>query len=122
MRTALGAGRARLARQLFTESVALSLAGGVLGVLLATWGVRALVTLIGPWLPAVGDVRVDGTVLAFALGVSALTGLVFGLIPVMGDRGQRRRDAARERPREHRCRWRRTRCVARSSRSRSAWP
>ena len=86
LRTALGAGRARLARQLFTESVALSLAGGVLGVVLATWGVRALVTLIGPWLPAVGDVQVDGTVLAFALGVSALTGLVFGLIPVMGDR------------------------------------
>jgi predicted permease len=51
------------------------------------WGVQALVTLIGPWLPAVGDIRVDGTVLAFALGVSALTGLVFGLIPVMGDRG-----------------------------------
>jgi putative ABC transport system permease protein len=87
LRTALGAGRARLARQLFTESVALSLAGGALGVVLATWGVRALATLIGPWLPAVGDIRVDGTVLAFALGVSALTGLVFGLIPVLGDRG-----------------------------------
>ena len=87
VRTALGASRARLARQLFTESIALSLAGGVLGVLLAIWGVRALVTLIGPWLPAVGDVRVDATVLAFALAVSALTGLAFGLIPVMGDRG-----------------------------------
>ena len=86
VRTALGAGRARLVRQLFTESVTLSLAGGVLGVLLAAWGVRALVTLVGPWLPAVGDVRVDGAVLAFALGVSALTGLAFGLIPVMGER------------------------------------
>jgi len=87
VRTALGAGKARLARQLFTESVTLSLAGGVLGVLLALWGVRALVTLIGPWLPAVGDVRVDAEVLGFALVISALTGLAFGLIPVMGDRG-----------------------------------
>jgi putative ABC transport system permease protein len=86
VRTALGAGRARLARQLFTESIALSLAGGVLGVALAASGVRALVSLIGPWLPAVGDVRVDAAVLAFALGVSALTGVAFGLIPVMGRR------------------------------------
>jgi len=45
------------------------------------------VTLIAPWLPAVGDIRVDGTVLVFALSVSAITGLAFGLIPVMGDRG-----------------------------------
>src|SRR4029079_10635570 len=71
----------------FTESVALSLAGGVLGIVLATWGVRSLGTLIAPLLPSAGDVRVDGCVLAFALGLSALTGLVFGLIPVMGDRG-----------------------------------
>jgi ABC-type antimicrobial peptide transport system permease subunit len=99
VRTALGAGRARLARQLFTESVALSLSGGAFGVVLAMWGVRALVTLIAPWLPAVGDIRVDGTVLVFALSVSAITGLAFGLIPVMGDRGQRRRHAAREWPR-----------------------
>ena len=84
MRTALGAGRARLARQLFTESLALSFAGGVLGVGLAVWGVRALVALIGPWLPAVGDVRIDAAVLAFALGASALTGIVFGLIPIAG--------------------------------------
>jgi predicted permease len=87
VRTALGAGKARLARQLFTESIALALAGGVLGVLLAVWGVRGLVTLIGPWLPSVGDVRIDGIVLAFALVISALTGVVFGMIPVFGGRG-----------------------------------
>ena len=86
VRTALGAGQARLVRQLFTESIALALAGGMLGVGLAVWGVRALVSLIGPWLPAVGDVRIDATVLAFALGVSALTGIVFGLIPIAGRR------------------------------------
>jgi putative ABC transport system permease protein len=86
VRIALGAGRARLARQLFTESVALALTGGVIGALLASWGVKGLVSLIGPWLPAVGDVRVDGTVLAFALAISALTGMVFGLIPLMGAR------------------------------------
>ena len=87
VRTALGAGRARLARQLFTESIALSLAGGVLGVLLAVWGVRGLVTLIGPWLPSVGDVQIDAMVLVFALAVSAVTGVAFGMIPVFGRGG-----------------------------------
>ena len=116
VRTALGAGRARLARQLFTESIALRSAGGAFGVVLATWGVRAPVTLIGPWLPAVGEVRVDGAVLAFALGLSALTGLVFGLIPVMGD-GATRGYAAREWSREHR-RHSHARVASRARRSR----
>ena len=87
VRTALGAGKARLARQLFTESIALSLAGGALGILLAVWGVRGLTTLIGPWLPSVSEVAVDASVLAFALGISALTGIVFGMIPVFSGRG-----------------------------------
>lgn len=87
VRTALGAGKARLARQLLTESIALSLAGGALGILLAVWGVRGLVTLIGPWLPSVSDVVVDGAVLAFAFGVSAATGVAFGMIPVFRGRG-----------------------------------
>lgn len=86
LRTALGAGRGRLARQVLTESVALALTGGALGVGLAMWGVGALGTLIEPWLPAVGEIRIDASVLVFALAVSALTGVVFGLIPVIGRR------------------------------------
>ena len=120
VRTALGAGRARLARQLFTESIALALAGGVLGAALAAWGVRALVSLIGPWLPAVGDVTVDAAVLAFALGVSALTGVVFGLIPVMGRRANVS-GTLRESGRGNTGRPGRTRCDARSLRSRWGW-
>ena len=119
VRTALGAGRARLARQLFTESIALSLAGGVLGVLLAAWGVRALVSLIGPWLPAVGDVRVDGAVLRVRARCLRAHGTRVRADPGHGWAGQRR-GTLRESGRGKRRRWR-TRCVARSSRSRSGW-
>ncbi|MFL5612842.1 MAG: ADOP family duplicated permease [Gemmatimonadaceae bacterium] len=81
VRTALGAGRRRLVRQLVTESVLLSLIGGVAGLLLATWGMKALLQLAPPNLPRVGGAAIDATALVITLLVTVVTGLVFGLLP-----------------------------------------
>ncbi len=81
IRTALGAGRLRLLRQLLTESVSLSVTGGVVGVVLAQTLTRVLVVAGPETIPRLNEVAVDGQVLAFAVAVSVFTGVVFGLAP-----------------------------------------
>ena len=82
VRAAMGASRWRLARQLLTETTVLSLIGGVAGVLLATWGLRALLKLPQNFL-SVDDATLDLRVLLFAVGVSLVTGWLFGLAPAL---------------------------------------
>ncbi|HEY8227373.1 MAG TPA: ABC transporter permease [Pyrinomonadaceae bacterium] len=82
VRAAVGAGRMRLLRQLLTESITLSLLGGVAGALLATWGIKVLVALNPVQLPRYNKVAVNLTVLLFTLGASLITGVIFGLAPV----------------------------------------
>ena len=81
MRLALGAGRGRLMRQMLTESLLLSLAAGVLGLMLTFAAVKCLVGMCPVYLPRLQETSVDLRVLGFTLGVSLLTGLLFGLIP-----------------------------------------
>ncbi len=82
MRSALGAGPARLARQLFTESVLLSLAGGILGVGLARLSLAPLLALVPGPLPGGAQPAINLPVLAFTLSIAVLTGILFGLAPL----------------------------------------
>lgn len=84
MRLAIGAGRGRLVRQLLTESVMLSVLGGVLGVLFAIAATRMIVILIPPdYVPNESRITINGYVLLFSLAVSMLTGILFGLAPAL---------------------------------------
>jgi predicted permease len=83
IRTALGAGRARILRQLFTESAVLALAGGVVGLLLAIWGTSLISSYIPEGIPRMSELGIDGRVLLFTLGASLLTGVFFGLAPAL---------------------------------------
>lgn len=83
IRTALGAGRMRILRQLFTESIVLALAGGVVGLLLAIWGTRLIASYIPEGIPRMSELGVDARVLLFTLGAALLTGVFFGLAPAL---------------------------------------
>ena len=81
VRRALGAGRGRLVRQLLTESTLLALAASVVGVVLSTWGLHALLAVWPHALPRTTEITLDGRVLSFTLGLAVLTGVAFGILP-----------------------------------------
>ena len=83
LRSALGAGRSRIIRQLLTESLLLSCLAAIPGLLLVYWGVSVLSTLPGVPLQQAGEIHINVTVLCFALAIAVLTGLVFGLVPAL---------------------------------------
>jgi putative ABC transport system permease protein len=83
IRTAVGAGRARIIRQLLTESGLLALLGGAAGLALAKWGMDLLLKLAPQGLPRMNDVSLDGRALAFTAVVTLLTGVIFGLVPAL---------------------------------------
>jgi putative ABC transport system permease protein len=83
IRTALGARRARIVRQLLTESILLAIAGGIIGVLLALWGLDLLLAIGEDSIPRASEIKLDGWALGFSLLTSIGTGLLFGLVPAL---------------------------------------
>ena len=99
VRTALGAGRLRVLRQLLTENIVLALAGGALGIVLAWIGLRALLSMAPANLPRLNETELNAPVLAFTILLSMLTGIVFGIFPALhlsrGNVGETLKDATR---------------------------
>jgi len=83
IRAALGASQSRVIRQLLTESILLALAGGALGLSLASWGTQAALRALPETLPRAQDVSLDGRVLIFTLAASMVAGVIFGLVPAL---------------------------------------
>lgn len=83
VRSAMGASRWRIARQLLTESVLLSLIGGTLGLLLARWGIQFILYISPEAIPRWREIGLDWQVLAFTLGASFITGVLFGIVPAL---------------------------------------
>ncbi|HEX8280436.1 MAG TPA: ABC transporter permease [Chthoniobacterales bacterium] len=81
LRAAMGASRARIIRQLLTESVMLSAIGGILGLVIAQWGTEALIRTVPQNIPRISTIQLDAVVLGFTLLVSLATGVIFGLVP-----------------------------------------
>jgi putative ABC transport system permease protein len=89
LRSALGAGRGRLVRQLLTESLLLAFAGGGLGLIVAYWGVEGLLAIAPRSIPRLADVAIDWRVASFAITASAVVGVLFGIVPaIQGTRPQ----------------------------------
>jgi putative ABC transport system permease protein len=99
VRVALGAGRARLMRELLTESLLLAVLGGAVGVALAIAGTDALVRFSPPDIPRIAGIAIDGHVAGFAIAATFLTGLLFGLVPALQVSRGAVADALRERGR-----------------------
>lgn len=96
IRAAMGAGQARLVRQLLTESLLLALAGGAFGLLLAGWGTQSPLRLLAQGLPRAGDVRLDARVLLFTVAISVGCGVLFGLAPALKMEARNLHDTLKE--------------------------
>jgi putative ABC transport system permease protein len=96
LRAALGASRPRLVRQMLTESVLLAIMGGALGVLLAYWGIHALIAFAPDNIPRLNEIKIDPRVLLFTFGISLLTGIIFGLVPALQSSRPDLNDALKE--------------------------